>query len=1076
MKFEGEELFVIRITIYWKGKTMKKAYLKDIGREIKRTKNRYISIIAIVILGVAFFVGINTASPDMLDTFNKYINDYNIYDLNLISTVGFDNSDLKTIKSIDRINYIEPVKSMCAVTKKGDKERVINIISAPKEVTDKTINKIELVEGTYPTNSNEIILDNELSGEYKVGDVIDLIDVESQNLGDIFKVTSYTVVGFANSPLYVAIGRGNTSLVDGTVSGFAIVLEDAFAMEEYTNVYLRVATANNDRTSDEYIEEIEKIQKEIEQKTNKLAEDRYVGLYNEAKTEIEDGKNKIQDAKDELNNAEVKIAKAREDLVNGEKELASQKNSYNKQMKEYENKIKEAEATLIDTKKTLDEKQKEIYSGLEKLDLEEQKLLIAEASILQGTGINDLDIYLEYLTSISAPQEAINNIKNIISGKREIAVQKQVLEGYQTELNVGLDKYNEGLRELNTQKQELSDKNKIAQSEFKTAENKISNGWAELKENENKFEKEKLDALKEIEDAEKDIKDAEKQLEDLKVKIYVLNLETNEGYVSYKSDCESVKIIGKVFPIIFFLVAALVSLTAMTRMVEENRNIIGTYKSLGYSKAKIASKYLIYSTTATLIGIVLGAIIGSYTLPWVIAEGYGILYHTMPTVIMSINMKYSLMAGIAAFASTTIATIFACYKVLRATPAKLMRPKAPKEGKKIFLEKIPFIWKHFTFIQKITARNVFRYKKRLIMTVVGIAGCTALIFTGFGLRSSIASIVDKQYGNIRNYDFEITLNNELNDEKNLELNKYIEENGHDAKYMYLRQQTNDVMANNEEQNVYIVGINNQKQLKEFVNMKNRETNEELNINDDGVIITEKLSKLLNLDIGDEISIKIDDENTKNIKISGTTENYVYHYIYMSKTVYENIFEEEMIDNQVYLKINEKLNDSIEEEISKYLLSNENISKVLKISDISNNFSNMIGSLDIIVIVLIVGAGLLAFVVLYNLNSINIEERKRELATIKLLGFNNKELSSYVFRENIILTIIGAAVGLILGVYLHFFIVSTAEMDIVMFSREKTITSYIFSFLMTIVFAIIINLIMNKDLKKIDMIESLKSVE
>ena len=1055
---------------------MKKAYLKDIGREIKRTKNRYISIIAIVILGVAFFVGINTASPDMLDTFNKYINDCNMFDLNLVSTVGFDDADLNTIKNTDKIYYIEPTKSVCVVTKKGDKEKVINIISAPKEVTDKTINKIELVEGNYPTNNNEIILDNKLSGEYKVGDIIDLIDVESQNLEDIFKVTSYTVVGFANSPLYVATSRGNTSLVDGTISGFAIVLEDAFSMEEYTNVYARVTTVNTNRTSDEYIEEIEEIQKEIEQKTNKLADDKYVGLYNEAKTEIEDGKNKIQDAKDELNSAEVKIANARQELVDGEKELASQKNSYNKKIKEYENKIKEAETTLDDTKKTLDEKQKEIDSGLKKLNSEEQKLLVAETNILKGTGINDLETYLEYLSSISAPQEVIDNIKNIISGKKEIEVQKQILEGYQTELKEGLNKYNQGLKELNTQKQELANSKKTAQSEFKAAENKISNGWSELKENENKFEKEKVDALKEIEDAEKDIKDAEKQLEDLKVKIYVLNLETNEGYVSYKSDCGSVETIGKVFPIIFFLVAALVSLTAMTRMVEENRNIIGTYKSLGYSKAQIASKYLIYSTTATLIGIILGIVIGSYTLPWVIAEGYGILYHTIPTVIMSINMNYSLIAGIAAFTSTTIATVFACYKVLRATPAKLMRPKAPKEGKKILLEKIPFIWKHFTFIQKITARNVFRYKKRLTMTVVGIAGCTALIFTGFGLRGSIASIVDKQYGNIRKYDFEITLKNNLSDEQNLELNKYIEENVHEAKYIYLRQQTNDVSANGEEQNAYIVGFDNQEELKKFVTMRNRETKEELSINDNEIIITEKLSKLLNVDIGDEITIQIDDENMKVVKISGITENYVYHYIYMSKALYEKIFEEEMVNNQIYLKIDDILDEQAEDEISRYLLANDNISKVLKISDISKNFSDMIGSLDIIVIVLIVGAGLLAFVVLYNLNSINIEERKRELATIKLLGFNNKELSSYVFRENIILTIIGAAVGLILGVYLHFFIVSTAEMDMVMFSREKTITSYVFSFLMTIVFAIIINLIMNKDLRKIDMIESLKSVE
>lgn len=1055
---------------------MKKAYIKDIIKEIKRTRKRYISIIAIVMLGVAFFAGINATNPDMLNTFNKYINDYNVFDLNLVSTVGFNNEDLETIKNIDKIDYIEPTKSMYVVIEKEDKEKVINVISTHKEVTNETINKVELVEGSYPIQNNQILLDNELSGEYKIGDTVEFIDVESKNVEDTFYITSYTVVGFVNSPLFVATSRGNTKLVDGTVSGFAIVLEDAFSMEEYTNIYARVRTNNKNRTSDEYIKEIEEIQEEIEEKTNQLADDKYNHLYSEAETKILDAKQEVQNAKDEINNAEQKIADAKQELIDGENELNLQKQSYNKQIKEYENKIQEAESTLTSTKVTLDEKQKEINEGVKKIASEEQKLLATEASILQGTGINDLQAYLEYLKSISAPQEAIDNIQNLIQGKNEIEIQKQALEGYQEELNAALDKYNQGLKELNLQKQELENSKETTQIKFKTAEIKITNGWKELEENENTFKEEKVEALEKITDAEEEILNAERDLEDLKVKIYVLNLETNEGYVSYKSDCESVATIGKVFPIIFFLVAALVSLTAMTRMVEENRSNIGTYKSLGYSRPKIALKYLLYSATATIFGIILGAFIGSYTLPWVISEAYKILYHTMPKVIMSINIKYTLIAGIAAFASTTFATMLACYRILRDTPAKLMRPKSPKEGKKIFLERLPFVWQHFSFIQKITARNVFRYKKRLWMTIIGIAGCTALIFTGFGLRNSIKSIVSKQYGKIRKYDFEITLKNELTEEQKVELNKYIESSGYRVKYTYLRQQTNNVSANNEEQNIYILGIDNQEELKDFVEIKNRQTQEEVELRDDGVIITEKLSKLLNVNIGDEITIEVDEEEYKNVKVTGILENYIYHYICMSKSVYEKTFNEQMVNNQIYLNIDENLSKEEEEQISRYLLANDNISQVIRISSISETFSNMIKSLDTVVIVLITCAGLLAFVVLYNLNSINIEERKRELATIKLLGFYNKELSSYVFRENIILTIIGAVIGLVLGVYLLFFIISTAEMDIVMFGRETAHSSYIFAFLITIIFTILINLIMNKDLRKIDMIESLKSVE
>lgn len=1055
---------------------MKKAYLKDIVREIKRTRKRYISIIAIVILGVAFFVGINASCPDMLNTFNKYINDYNVYDLNLVSTVGFNNDDLEKIKNIDKIDYIEATKSTCVVVEQEDKEKVLSVTTMPNQQTDQTINKIELVQGRYPTKANEMILDNKLSSEYKIGDNIEFIEAENDDLNNIFKETKYTVVGFANSPLYVAMARGNTKLVDGTVSGFAMVLEDAFSMEEYTNVYAKVNTNNKNRTSDEYIEEIEIIQKEVEEQTNKLADQKYQNLYTEAQEKIEDAKVKVQDAKNEITNAENEIANAKNKLQNSENELEKQKQNYNKQIKEYENKIKKGETTLVSTKNTLDQKQKEITNALNQIEKEEQKLISAEQKILEGTGITDLNEYLKYLENISAPQEVIINIQTLIQGKNEIKNQKEDLKQYQNELQKGWNEYNKGLSSLEQQKQELEKNKTTAQSNFKSAENKISNGWKELSENETKFNEEKTTALNEIKDAEIEISDNEKKLEDLKVKVYVLTLETNEGYVSYKTDSNNVATIGKVFPIIFFLVAALVSLTAMTRMVEENRGIIGTYKSLGYNRTRIALKYLIYSSSATLLGIILGTLIGSYTLPWVISEAYKILYHTMPTVIMEINMKYTLIAGTVAFASTTIATIFACYRMLRATPAKLMRPKSPKEGKKIFLEKITFIWKHFTFIQKITARNVFRYKKRLFMTLIGIAGCTALIFMGFGLRNSIATIISKQYGEIRKYDFEITLKNDINQEEKNEINKYIENSKYPSQYTYLKQQTNDVTANGQEQNVYIIGVDNQKELTDFVTTRDRKTKEEVKIQNDGVIITEKLSKLLNVKTGDEITIKIDDDNSKNVKITGIIENYVYHYIYIDKSLYEEIFNEKMIDNQIYLNVENDLNKETEEQISTYLLENENISQVLKISSISENFEDMIKSLDTVVIVLIICAGMLAFVVLYNLNSINIEERKRELATIKLLGFYNKELSSYVFRENIILTIIGAVVGLIFGIYLLAFVISTAEMDIVMFSREISFTSYLFAFLITIVFALLINLIMNKELRKIDMIESLKSVE
>lgn len=629
--------------------------------------------------------------------------------------------------------------------------------------------------------------------------------------------------------------------------------------------------------------------------------------------------------------------------------------------------------------------------------------------------MSDLSLYLNYLKNISPSSPdiilLIQTVEQLLLGKSELETQKQTLQSYQAEFKTGKSQYDQGLEQLKIQKEELNKKKSLALSEFNKADKKIENAKNELEINEEKYNTELNSALSKITTAEKEIEDAKKDLSELEVEMYVLNIETNAGYVSYKSDLERLSAIGKIFPIIFFLVSALVSLTAMTRMVEENRIHIGTYKSLGYSKTMIAMKYIIYSTTATLLGIIIGILIGSSIFPQIISKAYSILYPFMPKLILEINIKYSLIGGLGAFLSTTLATMFSCYNELKTTPAYLMRPKAPKEGKKVFLEKITFIWKHFTFTQKITARNILRYKKRLLMTIIGIAGCTSLIFTGFGLRDSIASVVKIQYGEIKKYDFELTIKDNLNDSERSKLNSYIEKEKI-TDYIYLRQQLNDVTANGVTQNIYVVTPENLKGLNNFIKLQNRKTKENINIQSDGVVITEKLSSLLEIREGQEISIKINDNEKMNVKVTGIVENYIYNYIYMDKDFYQKTFKEEAYFNQIYLKTT-PLTTEQEEIITTHLLENKNISQALLISSISGYFDDMIDSLNSVVIILIISATILAFIVLYNLNSINIEERKREIATIKLLGFYNTEAANYVFRENIILTIAGALVGLIL---------------------------------------------------------------
>ncbi|MCL2860611.1 MAG: ABC transporter permease [Oscillospiraceae bacterium] len=563
------------------------------------------------------------------------------------------------------------------------------------------------------------------------------------------------------------------------------------------------------------------------------------------------------------------------------------------------------------------------------------------------------------------------------------------------------------------------------------------------------------------------INEVKSQIEGVvKPETYVLTLEQNIGVASYKDDSTKIESIGKVFPVLFFIVAALVSLTAMTRMVDEDRNNIGTYKSLGYGKLAISMKYLVYSVSATVIGSVIGILLGSIIIPRVIINAYKILY-VLPGTLTPINLKFSLIAGVAMTLVIVLATMFACIKDLIETPAHLMRPKTPPEGKKIFLEKISFVWKRFNFNQKITYRNIFRYKKRLLMTIIGIAGCTALVYTGFGLRDSIMAIPSKQFGEVMLYDMQADLKSDVDTSGENGLITYLNNNSNIQKSKFVREQSVD-LANGSltKTGVTLITADN---LDNFINLRNRTTKEKLELSDDGAIISEKTAKLLGVKVGDSVTIQNGNSNY-SIKITGITENYVNHYLYITENTYKKIYGQEVQYNQILI------DSANTDNASNYLLQNNQISGVSVVGAMKTTFENMMNSLNYVVVVLIVSAGLLAFVVLFNLNSINIEERKRELATIKVLGFYDKEVASYIYRENIVLTIISAILGLGLGIIMSAYVITTAEIDKVMFYRALNIWSFVYAFVITMVFALVTNLIMNRSIKKIDMIESLKSVE
>ena len=578
-----------------------------------------------------------------------------------------------------------------------------------------------------------------------------------------------------------------------------------------------------------------------------------------------------------------------------------------------------------------------------------------------------------------------------------------------------------------------------------------------------------------IKDAQKELENAKEDLKEIKMpEWYILDRNQNVGYASYMQDADRVANLASVFPVLFFVVAALISLTSMSRMVEEQRVQIGTLKALGYTKVQIASKYIIYALLATIIGSVIGLIIGFNVLPRIIANIYGMMY-SVPETKIEFNMEYTIISvGLAALC-TVGATIYSCAKELLYMPAVLMRPKSPKAGKRVFLEKIKFIWSHMSFTQKVTARNIFRYKKRFMMTIIGVMGCTALILSGFGLRDSISGMLPSQYGKIDKYQAQITLKDNI-DKKTLQKEKDNLSNMEEIQnFMAVNIGSVEITSVENTQNIQLIVPEDTQGLSDFICLQSRLNKyEKYTLNEDGVVITEKLAKLLNLKVGDKIKIKNVDDVEVEVELENITENYLLHYIYMSPKLYEKLYKEEFSPNTILVNTGENVN---EDELGRKLLENEDTFAGVTFNSASEGiFKDIMDNMNLVVWILIIAAGLLAFVVLYNLANTNISERIRELATIKVLGFYDKEVYNYIGKEMNILSFIGMCLGLIAGYFLAMFIVKTTELDIVMFAHKVNFESYIYAILITVLFDVIVNIATYFSLKKIDMIQSLKSVE
>ena len=1077
---------------------MKKALYKDAIKEIKNTYKRFISILLMAFLGVGFFAGIRATSPDMVNTLHTYYEALNVYDIQVLSTLGLTQEDVDAIKQIDGVKDVDGTYETDAIIEIEQAEIIAKVMCI--EDTNQPV----LLEGRMPEKSTECVVEEGfLKGtNKKIGDTIQIeiedTTNEEQEKIPYLKEKEMTIVGTVRSPLYLSQDKGTSKLGAGKINYYILIpKENINASEVFTQIYITIENADKLITSSTaYEEKVNEIKTQIENLKEDRQQARYDKLVENANQKVEEAQATLdkekQDAQAKIQEATQEIEDGKKEIEDGEAQLAKNEQKVQSEFANATKQIQTGKQQIEQSEKEFLEKQQQAEQQFEKLELQKQDLQTQLESVNAGlqTIDNNCEQIEQALQNPLLPEEERIKLEQqkqeLEEQKASLTATKSQIENGITSIDTGIasgkQELQEGSNQIQQAKKELENKEnqfyatkktttaqlQTARLELEEAKQKISDGEKELQENTKEFEEK-------IKEAEAELVDAREKIAEIEhPKWYVLDRNANTGYVSFIQDTESVANIGKVFPIVFFIVATLISLTSMTRMVEEQRTQIGTLKALGYHKIQIAAKYIIYASLACVLGGILGMSVGFVLIPKVIWMMYEMMYQ-ISDIVLSFDW-YNGSIGLILMSLCMIgATIYAAWKELVNTPATLMRPKAPKMGRRVLLERLTFIWKRLSFSQKVTIRNIFRYKKRVLMTIIGILGCTSLILAGFGLKDSISQIMPNQFEKVFSYDMQISLKSGLDQSQQEQIKQYIQSKEEVQKSIETYMSSGTVKNGDLEEDVQIIVPKEKNEIKDMIHLVDITSRQQIDLPEDGVCLTDKAAQLLEVQEGDIITLVDADEEEKQVKISYIVENYVSHYIYLSSQVYEELYQKDYETNVMLIQ-NKELSTEQEDNLATDLIGQNEVATVSRISTMVKSMDDTLKSLNYVVLILIISAGLLAFVVLYNLSNVNISERIRELATIKVLGFYDKEVYSYVTRETVLLTLIGIALGLIGGYFLSYFIIDTCEINMLRFNKVVEPISYVYAALITIAFTVIVNIVTYFALKKIDMIESLKSVE
>lgn len=1051
---------------------MTKGLRKDFRREVKHSFSRFLSILLISALGVAFFAGIRSASPAMLASADATFDSDNLADIRVIGTLGLTDNDVAALLSLEGVQAAEGIYTGDFLCETENNTVVAKVTSMTNQVS-----LVKVKEGRYPEKYNECIADREFlaASGFQIGDTVRLKTGTEAKVSDTLADDEFTIVGVGETSYYLNSERGTAAIGDGTADGLLVIPKEAFTAEVYSEIYVTMmGAAQMNCFSKDYDKVLSAVKTNIETVENARCEARLAEFRADADKKLNEAKYEFQKKKDDAIND---LGDAYQTLLTKEAELESGK----LQIEQQRQQIEELRALFDSGDQSVENGKAQIAEARATIDdLERQKKAIEDQIAADEAKIAQMQKDLQADAPYISDEEYYQRSMEIIRATATVEYYKNQLPA----IEQSIADVNE---RVTTAEQFIADypaaaaaaRVKIAEGEAKLeeAEKEIQDGEIALERAKEDYALAAEDTEAEINAAQEKLDKSEDEINNVKLpKWHVLDRTSIQSYATYKNDAQSIAAIGTVFPIIFFLVAALVSLTTMTRMVEEERTQIGTLKALGYKKSAITAKFVWYALLSTLLGSIVGVALGESLLPIVIIRTYRTVYMHLTQTVVQPHILNAVAATVLALLATVGGAVAASARVLSENPAALMRPEAPKIGKRTFVEDIDFIWMRLNFAQKAACRNLFRYKKRLFMTIFGVAGCMALLLAGFGIRDSVEMLPEKQFNRVFSYQGTVGADTSLSRAERRQLLSKVASVEGVTEYLQTKSIVTYAETEKGDTSAYLIVPQDTVKLGEYVHLREaRFPHDDVALTDDGILITEKFAKALGVSAGDMITIKEDEtaEPVGDVRVAGVVENYLSSYIYMTPNIYKALYGETASLNAALIQVDPSADTNA---VAEDLLDINGVTSVSMNATTQAQVNSMLGNLNVIIAVMILAAGILAFIVLYNLNNINITERRRELATLKVLGFYPGELAAYVYRENVILTLFGTVLGMGLGFVLHWFVMQTVETETVMFGAEMRFTSYLFSVLLTIVFAVLVNALMYFRMKKIDMIESLKSVE